>query len=555
MKRGLLLFILLFSLGTLFAANVPKAVAKGLQSVATVVTYKNGVLKASGNALFVGGGDLLASTGIFIGADSAVVIDSKGKARPVKYIVGINDVLECIRVRVAADKKIKPLVASASKVNVGDELYMLTYGVKGKGSAKEVKVLAADSLYGNPYYTLGMRMQEKYVSLPLLNSDGELVAVMQHASQGDTVSSYAVGLSVLESLVPTAMNYGRGYYDYARIGIRTALPGTKEDALSCLYMQAMAGDSLSWLNTLNDYMAAFPASHEGYLSLAEYSAVYCRDMKKADEAWKKAFSLTKDKADVYYGKGKVIASIVQSGDTVSHSMLSYGNALSALDKAIEASPLPLYVNYKADLLRSIKRVDEAIECYKAVKEVTPDVYASLSQCYVDKGCFDDAVAMLDSAVALCGESDKAASSYILARGAVKVTAERFREAVIDLNRYEELAGGMQDAAFYYMREQAELKCKMYQQALNDIETAIYIAPQTTLYYFEKGMLCYRVKLTDEGIRALEKARELAPAASDVHYLLGRLYVQRGDKELAKESFEIALELAHPDAAAQLENLK
>jgi tetratricopeptide (TPR) repeat protein len=131
----------------------------------------------------------------------------------------------------------------------------------------------------------------------------------------------------------------------------------------------------------------------------------------------------------------------------------------------------------------------------------------------------------------------------------------YRESVKDFNAYENFVGSGLKAEFYYLREQAEVNGKMYQQALNDIETAIYLSPENPVYYIEKAMLCYRVKMSDEGIRTLEKAKELAPGSSDVYYLLGRLNVQKENFSSAKECFEKALSLGHPDAGKQLESLK
>lgn len=71
------------------------------------------------------------------------------------------------------------------------------------------------------------------------------------------------------------------------------------------------------------------------MSRAEYMAVYCRDMDAADAAWKESLSRSKNAAEVYFNKAKVLYSIVQSGDTVSHPMLSRDNAFEALEKAIE----------------------------------------------------------------------------------------------------------------------------------------------------------------------------------------------------------------------------
>ena len=129
MRNSLFFLALLFS--CVVAYGQPKAVKSAYSSVASIVTYKNGLLKADGTALFVGGnGDVMASGKLFVGADSAVVIDNNGKARPVERIVGIDNMFDCVKVRVAHEKKMKYLAPSVVKVNVGDELYMLTYGVK-----------------------------------------------------------------------------------------------------------------------------------------------------------------------------------------------------------------------------------------------------------------------------------------------------------------------------------------------------------------------------------------------------------------------------------------
>lgn len=551
----------LFFLALLFACVVvcaqPKAVKGVFPSVASIVTYKNGVLNADGTAMFVGGnGDVVASSRLFVGADSAVVIDNNGKAHPVERIVGIDNMFDCIKVRVSHEKKIKHVASSAAKVNVGDELYMLTYGVKKNALATPFKVLAVDSVYSLPYYTLDRPVQERYLSYPLLNSNGEFVALMQPSSANDTVKSYAIGSMLSASLASTTKDYGKGFY--SGMGIRTALPEAKDDALSCLYMQAMMGDSTSWLCAVNDYIASFPQSYEGYQSLAEYTAIYYRDMSQADKAWEKALALAENKDEIYFGKGKVINEIVLSGDSVSHPMLSFDNALEQIDKAILLNSRSLYINYKADMLYRMHRFAEALECYEllALGDMRgPEVFAKASQCHVNMNNLNKAVELLDSAVACFENKEKDAAAYILTRGIVKSSAKRYREAVQDMNSYEELVGGMLAAEFYYMREQAEINCKMYQQALNDIETALAIAPDNLLYYLEKGMLCYRVKLTDEGIRTMLKACELAPDFADAHYLIGRLYMQKENIAEARKSLEKAEILGHSDARVQLDSLE
>ena len=53
---------------------------------------------------------------------------------------------------------------------------------------------------------------------------------------------------------------------------------------------------------------------------------------------------------------------------------------------------------------------------------------------------------------------------------------------------------------------------------------------------------------------MQKACEIAPEAADAYYLLGRLYMQQGDKEKAKPALEYAVELGHPDAEIQLQSI-
>ena len=167
---------------------------------------------ADGTAVFVGGnGDVVASSKIFSGADSAVVIDNAGKARPVKNIVGIDNMFDCVKVRVASDKKIKYIAPSSSKVNVGDELYMLTYGVKKNVGVEAFKVLAVDSVYSLAYYTLDHPADERFLSYPLISGNGEFVAVMQPSMSGDTLKSYAVSSLLSSSLVSSTRNYGKGF--------------------------------------------------------------------------------------------------------------------------------------------------------------------------------------------------------------------------------------------------------------------------------------------------------------------------------------------------------
>lgn len=557
MKRFFLFFsVLLLSAAVSAGVKLPKKVASARGSVVSVLTYTSGMLKGNGTAVFVsGGGNLIVPYSLMYGADSVVVIDSKGKARSVQGIVGLDEMYDCVRVRVAADKKISHLPVSSAPVSVGDELYMLSYGKKNSGEVHRVKVSAVDSLYSHAYYTLNVGIREGYEGLPLVNDKGEMVALMQPSSTGDTCS-YAIGATIYDNLVATSATYGLGYY--SGMGLRTLLPEEKEAALSCMYMRAMFGDKSTFVNVVDDFIAAFPTSYEGYVSKAEYLAEHCHDFEAAGKEWDRALSLTDKPAEVYFSKAKTIRSIVMDDSAPSHPMLSNENVLSLLDKAIAADSLPLCLQYKADWLYEKGRYPEAYDCYASLvgTDLAQDgVYANASQCqYVMKN-YDVAIELMDSAVkhSDSGEPEYAAP-LLFRRGLMKDSIGRYRDAVMDYNLYEETTTYSLGSTFYYIRSQAETKCKMYQQALNDLEKAISIAPDYILYYFEKGVLCYRLNLLEEAAGALEQAKKLDDSIADVYYLLGCVYSKTGNRGLAEENLVKARSMEHPDAANKLEEL-
>ncbi len=558
MKRVCLFFLAMCLL--VFSARadkLPKGVEKARRAVASVVTYRQGVMLHNGTAVFAGEkGDVLSSRSLFVGADSAVVIDCKGVARPVNRIVGVNEMFDCIRVRVAADKKLNTLPLPASGVVAGETLYRLGYGVGKGGFAEQVGVEKVDSVYSCAYYTLAKPMEPRLTALPLVNGNGELVAVMQEAATGDTINSYAIGASVISMLDVSVPTFGRGYYP--SMGIRTALPQNKEEALSCLYMQTIMGDGMSYKSVIDDFIAQYPTGSEGYMSQAEYEALVLRDLDAAELSWNKAFEFAEKPSEVHYAKAKTLNTVVVEGDSVSHHLLTKANILSEIDKAIAADSQSLFINAKAEILVSHSDFAAAALCYEQLSATdmrSAEVFAKASQCYRAVEDYGKSVAMLDSAVnSFDSTMVKPSAPYILTRALVNVAAKRFRDAVLDYNRYENIMAGTLGAEFYYLRAQAELSAKMYQLALNDLDTAISLAPDNVAYYIEKGLLCYRVKLSDEGIRTLKEIEEVAPTVSDVHYLLGRLYIQKGDTAKARPCLERALELGHPDAGSVLEQL-
>ena len=84
------------------------------------------------------------------------------------------------------------------------------------------------------------------------------------------------------------------------------------------------------------------------------------------------------------------------------------------------------------------------------------------------------------------------AQYYLERSQRLVRAGRFRDAVADYNVYEQVIEPRNlNDKFYYLREQAELQGRMYQQALDDIRSAISANPAEPYYALEELLILIR----------------------------------------------------------------
>ena len=116
------------------------------------------------------------------------------------------------------------------------------------------------------------------------------------------------------------------------------------------------------------------------------------------------------------------------------------------------------------------------------------------------------------------------------------------EAVRDYDTFYDAIGGRVTAAFYLQREQAEIQCKMYQQAINDINKAVEMTPEDVAMWVEKGSVHLRVGQHNEAIEALEKAISLDPKAAAAYRMLGYCQIQLKKNKEACANFAKAKEL-------------
>ena len=109
--------------------------------------------------------------------------------------------------------------------------------------------------------------------------------------------------------------------------------------------------------------------------------------------------------------------------------------------------------------------------------------------------------------------------------------------------------------FYYIRHQAEIQGRLYQQALNDINRAIQMNPNEILYYAEKASLEIRVGLYDQAIVTAKECIALDADNSDGYLFLGLGQCLNGQKEEGIKNLQKAKELGDTQAEGLIEKYK
>ena len=554
--RTLLLsaFALLVSLA---GAQTPKWADKARKAVISVVTYdKDNKIMNTGNGFFVkADGTAVSDYGLFDGAQRAVVIDSDGKEFPVDCILGANSMYAVVKFRVKADKEVDVVTPASQPAAVGSTVFLLPYASRKENTLERGTVDACTQVEGSyHYYTLHMPTNEKTVSCPITNANGEVLGMIQKSASAQSADSYALDAAFAANLALNALSLMD--YSLNSIGIRKGLPDKEDDAQVYLLM---AGNNLqpdAYLALINDYVAQFPDSHEGYLRRAAFYIDRKEEehYKQAEADIEKAIEVSSRKDDACYNACKTVYQAVANG--VQHPAWTMETALGYIDEAIRLNPLPIYVQTQGDIYFGMQNYPKAYECYDRVNHSELRSAESLFSAARTKqlmGANDEALALMDSTVNFFGTllTEKAAP-YVFQRAQMKAAMGQYREAVADYNEYERLVIGKATAEFFYIREQAEMQCRLYQQALNDIEKAVSMAPNEVLYVVEQVALYTRFSQFEKAAEAAQKGLALAPDNADLLRMLGFVQIQLGQKDAGKQNLLKAKELGDPNAETLIE---
>ena len=554
MKKISMISCLLFAALSTYAQ--PGWVKNASRSVFTLKTFAaDGSLIASSNGFFTGAnGEAVSNFTPFKGATRAIVIDAQGKELQVAGIMGANDMYDVVKFRVNGNKT-QSLALSSSVAPVGSMAYLLPYHeVK---AVKSGPVRKAETFQGNyPYYTVALSMGENQVSCPLLDESGQVIGMMQQpAVLGDSLS-YAVSARFVDSLKITGLNYFDETFKLTQV--KKLMPADIKEANLVLYFAGSQSDSAEYVSLIQDFIQQFPNASDGYIYRAQQETAG-GDFAAAERDMEQALKFADPKDDAHFNYARIIYNkeIYQSAQP--YAGWSLDKALQQIQSAISIKSLPTYRQLEGDIRFAKQQYDEAYEIYNSLLSTnlrSAELFFAAARCKEMQKDTTAMLALMDSTINMFSRPYlKDVAPYLWARAEARRNAGRYRDAINDMNEYETLMTATVNDNFYYIRHQVEIQGRLYQQALNDINRAIQMNPNEVLYYAEKASLEIRVGLYDQAISTAQECIAIDAENSDGYLFLGLAQCLKGQKADGIKNLQKAKELGDSQADALIEKYK
>lgn len=553
MLKKILLFIPL-CLFTLLPVSAQSWASKAVKSLLTLKTFsKDGTLLASSTGFFVGtDGEAVSSYAPFKGAQRAVVIDAQGKEYPVEFMLGANETYDVAKFQAAARKTTPlPIAATATK---GSSVWLLPYAVKKTPDCVQGTISNAELFQDKyQYYTLQLTAEESQISCPVLNQNGEVVGIIQPSAGDQKGTSYAVSARFATDLKIVGLSINDPVFKQTQIPM--AMPDDAKEALLSLFLASSSLSESEYVNMVERFIQKFPNEADGYIYRARYQ-VSKGNFSSAEEDMQKVLKTNGEKDDVHYQYADIIyqKEIYQSDKPFSAWTLD--KAFSESQEAYRINPMPIYLQQQAQIRYAEGQYADAYTLYDQLTRSdlrSADIFFAASQCKAQLKETDQQLALLDSAVNQFSRPYiKTAAPYLLARAQALYDNAKYRPAVNDYNEYEQLMGAQLAAPFYYQRELAEVGGHLYQQALNDINKAIELAPTEPIYQAEKASLQVRVGMHKEAMETAQQLIRMSPDFSDGYLFLGLAQCLTNQKAEGTKNLNKAKELGNDQAQSLID---
>lgn len=551
--RTLILAIsLVFGVSTSLFAQ-PAAVKKAADAAFTLTTFK-----ADGSILATSNGVCISTDGIavspwkpFIGADKAVIVDSKGQKHDVECLLGANEIYDIAKFQVSGKTAAAPL---ATTVSAGDEVWLTP--ILKSGNAEKANVTSVEKFMDKYNYAiLSSSATDKMNGVPVFDEKGQVIGLYNKSgdSQSSTDANYAKDF-VLKGLSQNDVTLRQS-------DIRIGLPNTLEETVVALMLSSEKPANIHEA-IVNEFITKFPQSNDGYYALANIQ-IAKGEVANADKTMQTAIGKVIAKDEAHYNYARLIyrnAFIPEFEEKAKAIGWTLDKALDEVQKAQSAKANDAYRHLQAQITYAKGDYAKAYTDFEALTKTkfnNPELYLEMAQSRQHLGGTDQEILdLLNKSIELCDTPYVSTSApYFYTRGQQLEKMGEYRKAVQDYYTYEYFNQGRLGAAFYYMREQCEVKGRMWQQALQDILVASRLDPKEPLYPTEAGSLLLRLNKLDAAMSAAQQAIQLDAAQPDAYLILGIAQCESKQKESGIKNIQKAKELGNAQADTFLQKYK
>lgn len=547
MKRILFLLpLILFPFLSLFSQSWA---SKEVKSMLTLKTFSaDGSLLSSSTGFFVGSnGEAISTFAPFKGAQRAIIIDAQGKEYAVEQMLGANETYDVAKF-VTAARKTTPLPIAAS-ANNGSDIWLMPYTVNKQPTCISGKISSAETFQDTyQYYTLAINIEESHVTCPILNNDGAVVGIVQPSAGGQKGVAYAVSARFANDLKITGLSINDPILRQTAIPI--ALPDDAKDAILTLFLASSTLNKTQFTQLINRFIQKFPNLPDGYINRARLAASE-GNFQAAEDDMQQAVKVGTTSDDVHYQYADIIYQKDLYQNDKPFGAWTLDKAFSESQEAYRLNPMSVYLQQQAQIRFAQGKYAEAYSLYEQLTHTemrSADIFFAASQCKGRLGDTNAQLALVDSAVNQFSRPYvKTAAPYLMARAQLLSDLGKFRLAVNDYNEYETLMTAQLEAPFYYNRSIAETGGHLFQQALNDINKAIEMAPSEPMYRAEKASLQVRVGQHKEAIETAQQLIKLSPELSDGYLFLGLAQCLTNQKAEGARNLNKAKELGNEQA--------
>lgn len=555
MKKTLFFLFLLLPISV-----TAQKVADFNKAVVNLITYnqEGDVLHSAYGYVASADGEIIAPYHAFKGAVRAEVVDVLGRRSDVLRILGASSLYDLVRASTnMPTKKLVYLSSRTTPAGSGQgEIWQTYYTNNKKEKPQPSAIVVADTFDRYMYYTISTPNEDRFMGCPIVDSEGKVVGLVQRNITKDAVTACAIDIRTADSLVITSAAVFNS--DLSDIKMPKRVPTTsEEEAFSYIYLVLRsAADSTLKQTAVADFMEAYPDNHDIYGEMAAYHAIR-NNFPAAETYLQKGIERGGELvSDLYFLQSELMFAKVERMGTDHHPSWNLEAALSAAEKAYSLKSSPRYLFQQGIVLFGLKRFKEAYDKFTAVNNSPianrqSFLYAATAL-ENDKGDTTEVIALLDSAINHCAMPyTQEVLVPLFNRAKLLASIGEHRKAVADLIEYEKAAGANTlNAYFYFLRSGIEKEGRMFQQALDDLTTAVSLSKTSEdreTYMIEKALLYLQVRYLDEALSTAREVLDLNPNNSDAHKIIGVVWGEKKQKAKAIEHLGRAQQLGDENA--------